>query len=152
MEDDASHAELLMRCLVRHEIHCVVHHVVDGEGAMDYLLRRGKYSDPAASPRPRIVLMDLRLPKIDGLELLEQIKSCPSLQKTPIVVLTTSAMESEITKAYARQANSVLCKPTDYSEFVEMVDCLARYWLQWNRNPWTAESSASSTPSSQSRQ
>jgi signal transduction histidine kinase len=98
--------------------------VADGQAALDYLYRRAEFSDPERSPRPGIVLLDLRLPKVDGLEVLKTIKSDPDLRRIPVVILTTSAAEADIVKAYDSYANSYLVKPVDFSQFVKLMDTL----------------------------
>ena len=90
VEDNVDHADLIVRSLEDHRVANKIHHVNDGEKALDYLFRRGNYEEPAKSPRPHVVLLDLRLPKIDGLEVLREIKTSEELLKIPVVVLTTS--------------------------------------------------------------
>lgn len=95
-----------------------------------------EFSDPERSPRPGIILLDLRLPKVDGLEVLKAIKSDPNLSRIPVVVLTTSAAEADIVEAYENRANSYLVKPLDFSQFVKPTDTLGYYWLVWNEYPY----------------
>jgi len=139
VEDNCDHAELVMRTLQRHRVANVVHLVEDGEQALDYLLRRGDYRDPQKSPRPHVVLLDLRLPKVDGLEVLRTIKTTPRLLKTPVVILTTSEAEKDIAEAYEYHANSYLVKPVGFNDFTEMMEQLGFYWLGWNRHPWAEQ-------------
>ena len=82
-----------------------------------------------------MILLDLRLPKVDGLEVLKAIKSDAGLSKIPVVMLTTSAAESDVTKAYAFHANSYLVKPADFKKFGELIEALGYYWLLWNQHP-----------------
>lgn len=135
VEDNHDHAELVMRSLQDHRVGNQITHVDNGETALDYLLRRGEYEDPASSPRPHVVLLDLRLPRVDGLDVLRQIKNDDNLKRIPVVVLTTSDKESDITRAYDLNANAYLVKPFDFSKFVDLLRDLGFFWLAWNRPP-----------------
>jgi CheY-like chemotaxis protein len=139
VEDDPAHAEIVRRNLEHGRIANRLEHVRDGQAALDYLYRRNGFSDPAGSPQPGIILLDLRLPRVDGLEVLKTIKSDPNLLRIPVVVLTTSAAEADMARAYDNHANSYLVKPVEYSHFVELMDTLGYYWLAWNRRPFTEE-------------
>ena len=136
VEDNPAHAELVIRSFEDHRIANRIHHVSDGEEALDYLLRRGAYADPAKSPTPHMVLLDLRLPRIDGLEVLKEIKSVKELEKIPTVVFTTSSAEMDVAKAYEYHANSYLIKPVDFEKFNQLMDDIGFYWLAWNYHPW----------------
>ncbi len=136
VEDNAAHAELVIRSFEDHRIANRIHHVSDGEEALDYLLRRGDYADPAKSPKPHMVLLDLRLPKIDGLEVLKEIKSIKELEKIPTVIFTTSSAEVDVAKAYGYHANSYLVKPLNFEKFNQLMDDIGFYWLAWNHHPW----------------
>ncbi|MFA7403565.1 MAG: response regulator, partial [Pelobacteraceae bacterium] len=96
---------------------------------------RAAFSDPLQAPRPGLVLLDLRLPKVDGLQVLKTIKGDPDLSKIPVVILTTSAAESDVARAYDCHANSYLVKPVDFTQFVELMEVLGYYWLVWNQHP-----------------
>ncbi len=135
VEDNAAHAELVIRSFEGHRIANRIHHVSDGEEALDYLLRRGNYADPAKSPMPHMVLLDLRLPKIDGLEVLKEIKSIKELEKIPTVIFTTSSAELDVAKAYEYHANSYLVKPVNFERFYQLMDDIGFYWLAWNHHP-----------------
>ncbi len=141
VEDNPDHAELVMRSFQDHRVANTIHHLTDGEAALDYLLRRNAYSDPQKSPRPHVVLLDLRLPKVDGLEVLKVIRSSQGLEKIPVVVLTTSHAELDVGKAYEYHANSYLVKPLDFEKFTNLMDDLGFYWLGWNHYPWPGTSS-----------
>ncbi len=110
-------------------------HLTDGEAALHYLFRRGKYTDPASSPTPHLILLDLRLPKINGLVLLRQIKEAERLRRISVVILTTSEAESDLAAAYDNRTNSYLVKPVDYARFIQLIRDLKFYWLAWNRHP-----------------
>lgn len=134
-EDNESHAKLVLRSLGNHSVANTVHHVRDGEEALNYLFQRGPYSDPELAPRPDVVLLDLRLPRIDGLEVLRQVKESNDLSTIPVVVLTTSEAERDIAAAYKLHANSYLVKPIDFSAFTKMLGDLGYFWLAWNKTP-----------------
>lgn len=135
IEDNPDHAELIKRGFQDHRIANKIYHVSDGEAALDYLFHRGDYADPKKSPSPHIILLDLRLPKIDGLEVLKEIKSDKNLRSIPVVVLTTSEAEKDMVIAYYNHANSYLVKPVDFEKFTKLMDDLGFYWLAWNRKP-----------------
>lgn len=136
VEDDPAHAEIVRRNFEGFRIANRLIHVTDGQAALDYLYRKGEYGDPARSPVPGLILLDLRLPKIDGLEVLGTIKADETLKSIPVVVLTTSAAEADITKAYYNRANSYLVKPVDFAQFMKLMEMLGYYWLAWNERPY----------------
>jgi CheY-like chemotaxis protein len=136
VEDNYDHAELVRRSLEGHRIANRLYHVPDGETALDYLNQRGEYSDPAKSPVPHLILLDLRLPKMDGLEVLREIKGSEKLRKALVVVLTSSSSETDLDMAYENLANSYLVKPVDFEKFSKLLDDLGFYWLAWNKHPW----------------
>jgi CheY-like chemotaxis protein len=131
-EDNRSHARLVLRALEAGPPPKQIIHVRDGRAALDYLLHQGNYADVQANPRPDLIILDLRLPKLDGFEVLEQIKSADELVEIPVVVLSTSAAEGDIARAYHLHANSYVVKPDDYDGFIRLMDDLGRYWLTWN--------------------
>jgi len=133
VEDNVDHAELVLRTFDDHRIPIRIHHVTDGEAALDYLLRRGRFAEPEQSPRPHLILLDLRLPRVDGLEVLQEIKGSEDLQEIPTVILTTSEAERDVARAYQHHANSYLVKPVDFAKFTKLMDDLGLYWLGWNR-------------------
>lgn len=139
VEDNPDHAELVMRSLEDHQVANRIHHVADGEAALDYLFRRGDFSDPDTSPRPHMILLDLRLPKVDGLQVLAEMKSTRGLERIPVVVLTTSHADQDVGRAYEHHVNSYLVKPLDFERFSKMIDDLGFYWLRWNQSPWENE-------------
>src|SRR5208283_3028709 len=116
VEDNMDHAELVMRTLEDHRIANRIRHFTDGQSALDYLLRQGEFLDPAASPRPHVILLDLRLPRVDGLQVLEVIKGNEELKTIPVIILTTSEAEKDVARAYNHYANSYLVKPLGYEE------------------------------------
>ena len=140
VEDEPAHAEIVRRNFESFRIANRLEHVSDGEEALDYLYRRGKFSDPRMSPRPGVVLLDLRLPKIDGIEVLKIMKSDPDLRRIPVVILTTSAAEADKISAYDNYVNSYLVKPVDHTQFVALMQSLGYYWLAWNDFPYEQNS------------
>jgi CheY-like chemotaxis protein len=135
VEDNPDHEELIRRAFAEREPKVALAVARHGEEALDYLHRRGDYRDPRRSPRPRLILLDLRLPRVDGLEVLGEIKASPSLRSTPVVVLTTSDSEHDVARAYAQHANSYLVKPAEFSRIRELIDRVQSYWLGMNRLP-----------------
>lgn len=122
VEDDPAHAELVERTIEGHRVAHKIRHVLDGEAALDYLFRRGIHADPADSPRPHLILLDLRLPGLDGLDVLKEIKGCVELQEIPVVILTTSGAERDVAKAYTLHATSYVVKPLDLAKFTRLMD------------------------------
>lgn len=108
---------------------------MDGQTALDYLFRRGEYEDPKTSPRPHMILLDLRLPRVDGLEVLHQIKERDELKNVPVIILTTSEAEKDVARAYDNHVNSYLVKPVGFDEFSKLMNDLGFYWLGWNTHP-----------------
>jgi CheY-like chemotaxis protein len=135
VEDNLPHAELVKRTLQAHQIVHRLYHVDDGEAALAYLFRHGEYADPATSPRPQVVVLDLHLPKLSGLEVLKAIRASRELHTVPVVILTTSTAERDVVCAYEHHVNSYLVKPVDYAQFSQLLHDLDFYWLNWNYNP-----------------
>ena len=135
VEDNLPHAELVKRSLEGHEIANKIYHVSDGEAALAYLWRQGVYADPATSPRPHVVLLDLHLPKVSGLDVLREIKTSNDLRTIPVVILTTSTAEQDVISAYAQHANSYLVKPVGFAAFTRLMHDLGLYWLRRDYGP-----------------
>ncbi len=135
VEDNFDHAELIVRSFKSHRIANKIIHVSDGEEALNYIFRTGKYENDDEYLIPNIILLDLRLPKVDGLEVLKEVKNSEHLKLIPVVVLTSSEAEKDIIKAYDLQVNSYLSKPLDFGKFQQLMDDLGFYWLGWNINP-----------------
>ncbi|MDO9034677.1 MAG: response regulator [Methanoregula sp.] len=135
VEDNDAHAELVIRGMRDQQVANKIHLVSDGEKALDYLFMRGAYADPKQNPRPNLVLLDLRLPRVDGLEVLRTIKTTPALLRIPVVILTSSDAESDIAKSFDYHANSYVVKPLDFKTFTKLMKDLGFYWLGWNAKP-----------------
>ncbi len=135
VEDDVGHAEIVRRNFEDCRVANRIVPVTDGQAALDYLFRVDGYTDTVAYPMPNMILLDLRLPKVDGLEVLRRIKADEHLRQIPVVVLTTSEAESDRTKAYGYGANSYLVKPVSFEKFAHLLEAFGFYWLAWNRLP-----------------
>ncbi len=135
VEDDLAHAEIVRRNLEDFRVANRIVHVTDGQAALDYLFRQNGYADAAANPLPNLILLDLRLPKVDGMEVLRRIKQDDLLMRIPTVVLTTSSAESDMVNAYTQGACSYLVKPVDFEKFTKQLEAFGYYWLAWNQFP-----------------
>jgi CheY-like chemotaxis protein len=135
VEDNLDHAELVIRTLEDHRIANRIKHIMDGQAALDYLLRLNEYKDPASSPRPHMILLDLRLPRVDGLEVLKVVKDNEELKNIPVIILTTSEADKDMMRAYNQHVNSYLVKPVGYEDFNKLMTDLGFYWLGWNSHP-----------------
>jgi len=134
VEDSAADAEMTLRVLRKHNLANSVHHAKDGAEALDFLFGQGVYARRSAS-NPKVVLLDLKLPKVDGLEVLRRIRSDERLRTIPVVVLTSSQQESDIIETYALGINSYVVKPVEFEKFVDAVASLGMYWLLLNHPP-----------------
>jgi CheY-like chemotaxis protein len=135
VEDNPDHAELARRDLEQFQAASRLRHVEDGEAAIDYISGRGIYADRAHFPAPDLVLLDLRLPRVDGLEVLQRVKRHPTLHRMPIVILTTSDAERDVAMAYEHCANSFLTKPVDFQRLSRLLNDLGFPWPAGRENP-----------------
>ncbi|MBM3746974.1 MAG: response regulator [Acidobacteria bacterium] len=135
VEDDPNDVELTLHALEAGHLINRIQVVRDGEEALDYLFRRGTFSDRDRSCPPRLVLLDLKLPKVDGLEVLRQIKSDTRTKLIPVVILTSSKEERDRLNGYLYGVNSYIQKPVDFDQFRETVRQLGLYWLLLNEPP-----------------
>lgn len=135
VEDNPEDAEIALRALKKNKLANNVLVVEDGEEALDFVFKKGKYSGQPGKCRPKIILLDLKLPKISGLEVLKEIKGDPSTRIIPVIVLTSSKEESDIIESYNLGVNSYIVKPVDFDKFVEAVKELGIYWLLLNQHP-----------------
>lgn len=135
VEDNADDAELTMLALKQNRVRNPVQWVKDGAEALDYLLCRGAYAERADPRPPVLVLLDLKLPKVDGLEVLRQMRADPRVRLTPVVILTSSSEEKDMVQGYGLGANSYVRKPVDFAQFHEATRQLALYWLVLNQPP-----------------
>ncbi len=130
VEDDRGDQELTRRALAEGKNYTELHIVEDGEEALAYLFRGGKYKDPATSPRPDLLLLDLNLPRVDGWEVLERVRGDSKLRRMAVVVLTTSRQEEDILRSYEAGCNSFITKPGDLTQFTRAIQGLEEYWFQ----------------------
>ena len=135
VEDNPADAELALRALQKHKLANQVIVCGDGEEALDFLFARGKYSDRRIENGPKVILLDLKLPKIDGLEVLRAIKNDPRTRLFPVVVLTSSNQDKDIAECYQLGVNSYIIKPVDFEKFVAAVRDIGLYWLLLNQPP-----------------
>jgi len=135
VEDNEDHAELVKRSMRDQRVANLMYHVSDGQQALDFLFHRGPYTKSGSSPPPNLILLDLRLPRVDGLEVLRIVKDTPHLQRIPVVILSSSDAENDIAKSYDHHANSYVVKPLDFQTFTKLMDDLGFYWLGWNSRP-----------------
>jgi CheY-like chemotaxis protein len=134
VEDDPRDVELSLNALEQYNLANEVIVVGDGEQALDYLHRRGKFAD-RASGNPAVILLDLKLPKVDGLEVLEQVKRDEALKMIPVVVLTSSREERDMVASYRLGVNAYVVKPVDFHDFVNAVKELGVFWAIINESP-----------------
>ncbi|HSW11894.1 MAG TPA: response regulator [Solimonas sp.] len=130
VDDNFSDYEAAVRSLRKACIANPIMHCADGDDALDYLHRRGKFSDPASSPRPGVILLDLNLPGTDGKDILADIKHDPDLQMIPVVILTTSTDERDVQACYRMGANSYMKKRIDLQEFMAAIQRMSDFWLE----------------------
>jgi CheY-like chemotaxis protein len=135
VEDNPNDAELALRALKKHNLANHVAVVTDGEEALDFVFARGKYEHRNVENGPRIILLDLKLPKVDGLEVLRAIKGDPRTKIIPVIALTSSKEEKDIIESYKLGVNSYILKPVDFDKFVDAVKDIGYYWLLLNQSP-----------------
>lgn len=128
VEDSLQDIEITRRAFARGHVRNELIVVRDGQEALDYLYGRGRFQDPATSPRPGIILLDLNLPKVSGMEVLNQIKQDENLRSIPVIVLTVSRREEEIALSYRLGANTYIQKSVEFEKFLRMVSTFQEYW------------------------
>ena len=126
VEDNPAEARLVQEALKEGRVAAKLFWAKDGLEALDFLYRRGQYTE---APRPDLILLDLNLPRLNGKEVLQQVKQDPALLNIPIVMLSTSSARQDVQDAYAAHANSFMTKPADFDKFMEMVKLIDAYWL-----------------------
>jgi len=135
VEDNLCDAELTIRALEEHHLANKLVHLKDGAEALDFIFGRGAYAGRETSQHPRVVLLDLKMPKVDGLEVLRALKSDERTKSIPVVVLTSSAEQKDLVQSYQLGVNSYVVKPVDFDSFSKAVSELGCYWLLLNRQP-----------------
>lgn len=135
VEDSPAQQALTRRALEDSSVPARLHVVDDGVEALRYLRHEGPFADPAASPRPDIILLDLNMPRMDGYTVLKHLKADPSLATIPVTVLTTSNSDSDAMECYANGANAFVPKPAEYSKFVQLFNALSMFWAHFVKVP-----------------
>ncbi len=134
-DDDADDRLLCQQALAESRVLNDLRFVEDGEQLLDYLYQRNAFADPASSPRPGLILLDLNMPRMDGREALRIIKADPALRKIPVVIMTTSQAEEDIDRSYDYGANSFVTKPVTFERLVELMQTMGRYWVEFVEIP-----------------
>jgi CheY-like chemotaxis protein len=129
-DDDVDDREMTRRALKKNQLANDLYTVADGEELLDYLRHRGRFAPPALAPAPGLILLDLNMPKKDGREALAEIKADPALRRIPIVVMTTSKAQRDVSSAYDLGSSSYIIKPVSFAALVEVTRVLAHYWFQ----------------------
>ena len=135
VEDNPNDAELTMRALKKQNLANSLHWVKDGAEALDFIFTKGIYSNRNSENKPKVILLDLKLPKVDGLEVLKKLKEDERTSVIPVVVLTSSREEEDMVKSYSYGVNSYIVKPVDFEKFMTSVSDLGLYWLLLNKQP-----------------
>ena len=135
VEDNPEDAEMTLRVMRKRNLANHLHWVKDGAEALDYLFRRGAYAGRDPARPPRLVLLDIKMPKVDGIEVLRQVKGSPELKTVPVVVMTSSNEERDVVESYRLGVNSYIVKPVAFDAFIEMVAKIDLYWVLANRVP-----------------
>ncbi|MBN1538394.1 MAG: response regulator [Anaerolineales bacterium] len=134
VEDNPHDAELTIRALKKRNLTNSLYVAEDGAEALDFIFARGKYTQRDVSHPPKVILLDLKLPKVSGLEVLKTLKSNPKTRSIPVIVVTSSAEDPDIKMAYDLGVNSYVVKPVDFDQFSEAMSNLGLYWLLLNRS------------------
>jgi CheY-like chemotaxis protein len=142
-DDDPDDRMLTQKALQEYRLKNGMRFVENGEELMDYLHRQGKYADPATSPRPGVILLDLNMPRKDGREALEEIKADPELRNIPVVVMTTSKAEEDILRSYDLGVNAYVTKPVTFQSLTEVMRVLSEFWFEIVRLPSDAHQEGS---------
>lgn len=134
VEDNVNDAELTIRVLQKSKIANNIFHLKDGASAIDFLFGKGEFNSRDTSFKPKVILLDLKMPKVDGLEVLKKVKADPLTNKIPVVVLTSSKESPDIEKAYALGANSYIVKPVEFEGFSKAIAEVGLYWVLMNQS------------------
>lgn len=135
VEDNLDDIELALDALADHHVANRIHVVRDGAEALDFIFAQGAYAERDVADAPKVILLDLKLPRVDGLEVLKQIKGDPRTQMIPVVILTSSREERDLVESYRLGTNSYIVKPVDFEQFTESARQLGLYWLLLNEPP-----------------
>lgn len=135
IEDNPHEAELAIRSLKKNNLANTLKHIDDGAEALDFIFANGAYADREFSPNPKLIILDLKLPKVDGLEILRQIKNDPKTRSIPVTILTSSQEEKDVIESYKLGVNSYIVKPVNFESFSKAVADLGLYWMILNQSP-----------------
>lgn len=135
VEDNPNDAELALRALKKNNLANKIHHVKDGAEALEFIFAAGAYAGRSMGNKPKVIFLDLKLPKVDGLEVLRKVKSDERTRAIPIVVLTSSHEERDVVESYKFGVNSYIVKPVDFDKFIHAVAELGMYWMLLNKQP-----------------
>jgi len=135
VEDNADDAEMAIHALRKKNLANKLIHLQDGEEALDFLFGTGKFAGRDVTIRPRLILLDLKMPKVDGMQVLAKVKSNDSTKKIPVVILTSSKEDPDLSKCYELGANSYIVKPVEFDSFINAVTELGMYWMLLNHPP-----------------
>ncbi len=135
IEDNLNDAELTIRALRKNHIANMLVHLKDGVAALDFLFGTGQYAGRNINNRPKLILLDLKMPKVDGIEVLAKIKAVEFTKKIPVVILTSSKEDPDIEKCYLLGANSYIVKPVEFDNFSKAVSEIGLYWMLLNQPP-----------------
>ncbi len=135
VEDNPNDVELALHAFRKHKVATRIHVARDGVEALDYIFADGDYSGRDINNRPKIILLDLKLPKVDGLEVLKRVKGDPRTKMIPVVILTSSSEERDIVESFNLGVNSYIRKPVDFEQFTDSVRTIGLYWLLLNQLP-----------------
>ena len=135
IEDQPSDAELALRALEELTVGGRIQLVEDGAEALDFVFGRGNYADREIADAPALILLDLKLPKVSGLEVLRRLKSDERTRDIPVIVLSSSKEDRDVERCYEMGVNSYVVKPVDFGQFTETVQCIGTYWLETNEGP-----------------
>jgi two-component system, response regulator len=135
VEDNPADAEMTLRALRRHNLANKVHWVKDGQEALDFMFRNGDYASRDASLGPKLVMLDIKMPKVDGIEVLRQLKDHAETRLVPVVVMTSSNEERDVVESYRLGVNSYIVKPVQFDAFLDTVSRIGMYWVLANRVP-----------------
>ena len=141
VEDDPRDVQLTLHAFREHHLANEMRVVRDGEEALEFIFRTGQYANRSPADQPKVILLDLKLPKVDGLEVLREIRADAALRSVPVVILTSSREERDIVQGYDLGVNSYIVKPVEFDKFIETVQTLGFYWLLLNEPPVAAPES-----------
>ena len=135
VEDNASDAEMTTVALKRNNLSNKLLHVKDGAAALDFIFGEGEYTGRNIENKPKVILLDLKMPKVDGIEVLREIKSSPTLRLIPVVMLTSSREEQDLVRSYELGVNAYVVKPVDFQQFMDSIRKLGVFWILVNEPP-----------------